>query len=331
MNDITVIIPVYNSENALKICVDSVLSQTYKNWKMILVDDGSTDSSPEICDEYANEYDNISVIHKENGGVSSARNAGIDATDSEYIVFIDSDDFVDPSHLQVLIDARKSKPNINNIWCTFKTVGTYNSDCSIQSSSCDYYSTNELIDLFNLWYIQVPVCKLFETRIIKQNNLYMDESIDLGEDFLFNLDYLDNNECKDIVVVNNKSYYYYIGNGDSLDHKYRKDYLDIKLKLMDAVSEHLIKWNLNDEQHQKYYNLLMTTYNSVFENTFKAGNKDSFSKKIWYNNCILRSKRFKDALKKSNCYINPLVKFGYKTHNYLIVLLVYRLAKVIKH
>ena len=330
MDDITVIIPVYNSEKSLHFCIDSIISQTYKYWNLILVDDGSTDDSPSICDEYAKKYENITVIHKENGGVSSARNAGIDAADSEYIVFVDSDDYIDVSHLQTLIEIKQKNPEINNIWCTFKTVDDYNVEYRSECCSCDFYTTDELVDLFNKWYIQVPVCKLFETKIIKQNHLCMDESIDLGEDFLFNLDYLDNNESKDIVVVNNDSYYYYIGSDDSLDHKYRTDYLQIKLRLMDAIYVHLNKWNLSDEQYQKYYNLLITTYNSVFENTFKKGNSDSFVKKIMYNNSILKSEHFKNALKNSNSYINPLVKFGYKSHNYLFVILAYRIARLIR-
>lgn len=106
MNDlISVIIPVYNVEKYLRECVDSVLSQTYSNLEILLIDDGSTDSSGEICDEYATRDGQIRVIHQKNGGLSAARNAGLDAASGQYICFIDSDDFVAPHFLEVLYRA----------------------------------------------------------------------------------------------------------------------------------------------------------------------------------------------------------------------------------
>ena len=99
---ISVIIPVYNVENYLKECIESVLSQTYENYEIILVDDGSTDSSPGICDEYAGAYENVRVIHKENSGPSATRNAGVSAAKGEYIYFLDSDDYIIPEALEKL-------------------------------------------------------------------------------------------------------------------------------------------------------------------------------------------------------------------------------------
>lgn len=92
---ISVIVPVYNVEKYLKECVDSILAQTYKNLEIILVDDGSTDRSPIICDEYAAKYPSIQTIHKANGGASSARNVGIDASNGKFLAFLDSDDVFD--------------------------------------------------------------------------------------------------------------------------------------------------------------------------------------------------------------------------------------------
>lgn len=102
------IIPVYNVEEYLSRCVDSVVSQSHKNSEIILIDDGSPDRCPEICDEYGKRYDNITVIHKKNGGLSDARNAGISyvmkkADDDEYITFVDSDDFIHPSYAEKMI------------------------------------------------------------------------------------------------------------------------------------------------------------------------------------------------------------------------------------
>ena len=102
MVEISIIVPLYNVEKYLRRCVDSILVQTFQDFELILVDDGSTDASGRICDEYAGRYDRISVIHKGNEGVSEARNRGIDESRGEYLVFIDSDDYVDRQYLEVL-------------------------------------------------------------------------------------------------------------------------------------------------------------------------------------------------------------------------------------
>ncbi len=104
---VSVIIPVYKVEKYLRKCVDSVLSQTYKNLEIFLVDDGSPDNCGKICDEYAKKEARIKVIHKQNGGLSSARNAALDVCTGEYITFIDSDDCVEPTYVEKLYDAIK--------------------------------------------------------------------------------------------------------------------------------------------------------------------------------------------------------------------------------
>ena len=113
MKSLFFVIPVYKVENYLKRCVESVLSQTYPNTEIILVNDGSPDNCPKICDEYANKYENIIVIHKENGGLSDARNAGIKcvqktANEDDYITFVDSDDYVHTDYAKVMIDLCES-------------------------------------------------------------------------------------------------------------------------------------------------------------------------------------------------------------------------------
>lgn len=108
---ISIVIPVYNTEKYLKECVDSVRNQTYKNLQIILVDDGAKDSSPEICDKYAAKDSRIKVCHKENGGLSDARNKGIELSEGEYILFLDSDDYWDDIQLvQKLVGTIENQP-----------------------------------------------------------------------------------------------------------------------------------------------------------------------------------------------------------------------------
>ena len=106
MDQISIVVPVYNVENCLSYCVESLRQQTYKNIEIILVDDGSTDSSGEICDQYAREDDRIKVLHIENGGLSNARNTGVKESSTDWIVFIDSDDYYDHRAIEYLVKLR---------------------------------------------------------------------------------------------------------------------------------------------------------------------------------------------------------------------------------
>lgn len=109
---ISVIVPIYNVEKYLARCVDSIVNQTYKDFELILVDDGSPDNSGKICDEYAKKDSRIKVVHKKNGGLSDARNAGMAVATGEYISFIDSDDYVSDDFFECLLDVMNKKTAI---------------------------------------------------------------------------------------------------------------------------------------------------------------------------------------------------------------------------
>ena len=108
---LSIIIPVYQVEQTLRRCIDSVLSQSFSDWEMILVDDGSTDESPKICDEYVKNYDKIHVIHKQNGGLSDARNVGIEHAKGTYITFVDSDDYLGDDTLKKVMRLMEIHPD----------------------------------------------------------------------------------------------------------------------------------------------------------------------------------------------------------------------------
>ena len=132
---ISVIIPVYNVEKYLKRCLDSVVNQTYKNLEIILIDDGSTDNSGKICDEYAQKDKRIIVIHKENGGLSDARNKGLDICTGDYISFIDSDDWVDLNYFDVLLKILLEY-DVDVACCDYLRTSKYeqNNDVSIENT-----------------------------------------------------------------------------------------------------------------------------------------------------------------------------------------------------
>lgn len=121
MNKISIIIPVYNCEKFLNKCVDSVLNQTYKNFELILVDDGSKDSSSQICDDYAKKDSRVKVVHKINGGSADARNKGIEVSTGSYIGFIDSDDYIDDTMYEKLLN-KATEEDSDITMCRFKNI-----------------------------------------------------------------------------------------------------------------------------------------------------------------------------------------------------------------
>lgn len=218
---IDIIIPVYNAERFLKRCVDSILMQTNPTWNLILVDDGSIDNSGNLCDFYAEKYSNITSIHKPNGGVSSARNAGIDKSNNEYIMFVDSDDWVRPDLLEKLF-SKKSEADV--------IVGGYAVEgipsVGSQMLPDRYLTIEEIGEVFQQMIetnlANSPVSKVYRRSII--GNQRFDETVALGEDFLFNLDYF--RKCKTMEIVECDSYIYDCTNTESATKKFREKDID---------------------------------------------------------------------------------------------------------
>lgn len=185
---ISVIVPVYNSEKSLDRCLQSILSQTYTQWELILVDDGSKDGSASLCDKYVASDARITVCHKANGGVSSARNQGLLQAKGNYVAFIDSDDYVEVNYLEKLI---KFAP-ADLIICGFKNIGGE----SFLPEASDATSLNNMSLVKKImavpYYLDTPWCKLFNRDIISRHRLAFDQKLKLSEDTLFCYEFLSN-------------------------------------------------------------------------------------------------------------------------------------------
>lgn len=208
---ISIIVPVYNSEKTLHRCIDSILCQTFNDWELLLIDDGSKDSSGGICDDYAEKYERIKVFHKENGGASSARNLGLDNVCGEWVTFCDSDDFVYPDWLRHYVE------NISD-----------DVDLICQGFECDKVLIDELKDtrVFGLNYkgnvkdgvlllngiysLGYTVVKLFRHNVIESNQLRFDVRYNYWEDQEFCFKYF----CciNNIVCTDKVGYFYFLPN-----------------------------------------------------------------------------------------------------------------------
>lgn len=190
---ISVIVPVYKVEFYLRRCVDSILAQTLTDFELILVDDGSPDNSGAICDEYVLKEARVRVIHKENGGVSSARNAGIEEARGEWLCFVDSDDAVDNDYLCKMYCGIEECGNKCLVMTGYKCVDQ-NENVISEQSFMQNETTNDIVSAIdkaeNFNIINSPVCKLFNTSIVYAKRLRFDQTISYGEDHLFVLDYI---------------------------------------------------------------------------------------------------------------------------------------------
>lgn len=222
---ISVIVPVYNVEPYLRQCIDSILAQTYRDFELILVDDGSPDNCGAICDEYARRDSRIRVIHQENGGLSAARNAGIDIATGEYISFVDSDDWVHPEYLAYLYRAVQERGVLLSA-CSFARTRTKIDEMSIPFACtvCDglsWFKENHMAGVV-AWgklchrslfeSIQYPVGKIHEDEFITYKLLHL---------------------AGNIGVVDAKLYYYFINEAGIMGSPYSVRRLDV----LDALEE----------------------------------------------------------------------------------------------
>lgn len=211
MNDvlISLIIPIYNCEKYLYRCLRSVVAQTYRNLEIILINDGSSDRSGEICDEFSRNDPRIVVIHKKNGGVSRARNEGIYVAKGEWLCFVDGDDSVGQDYVINMYNAVKKGTDLV-IAKTNRSIPIENIDLEKDDIPL-YFSEKSILSLSG------PVCKLFSANIIKNNNICFPENISMGEDGVFFTQYL--NYISKVSLIDVCDYIYY-DNGNSLSSKY---------------------------------------------------------------------------------------------------------------
>ncbi|MBR0507208.1 MAG: glycosyltransferase [Clostridia bacterium] len=222
---VSAVIPVYNVEKYLRECLESISGQTYDNWEAILVDDGSKDGSGRICDEAAAKDARFRVIHKENGGVSIARNTGIEAAQGKYVLFIDSDDVVCPNYFEEMV----------------RTAETYGSDlvlCGFDRFNDEWETTNRLMPLYvgffrdieqylmlytvsktNMFGVSIWA-KLFRRDLLMAHNLRFDPAISYEEDCNFMADVIPHLRT---VTALGESMYRYRQMEESLSKGYRKD------------------------------------------------------------------------------------------------------------
>lgn len=266
---ISIIIPVYNVEQYLDECMASVLNQTYTNIEVVLVDDGSKDRSPSMCDEYAKKDSRVQVIHKENGGPMSACIAGVEKSKGEYLAFMDSDDWVDLTMIEELV--KETSDNEKEMVCSNYMIEKANQSIKIkQSMKPGVYDRKAIEDeLFPCLLgkeerrIHGSRCmKLISRELICDNLKFAELNVSMGEDlYLIFLAVLD---AKRIVVVEEGYYYHYRFVESSLVHKYKPHMHEEVGRLYDNLQRVIETKVINEKQKEMFLEELKKEFIFLF-------------------------------------------------------------------
>ena len=280
MPAISVIVPVYKVEPFIHRCVDSILAQTFTDFELILVDDGSPDNCGAICDEYAAQDARVRVIHKPNGGVSSARNAGIDVATGEYLAFVDSDDYVTEGYLAglmttsadlvcqtaVIIHEKDGSENRNHL-----------TPCEIAAPNTDQFRELLLKGCFN-W----TCCKRFRTKIIAENRVRFNHEVDFGEDTLFVVEYV--KFAQSICVEDIANYRYVIYDSrQTLSNSFREDRLQMLKKANHLICNAISEGNSKIEQETYLQRMKWPYQDYIQQNIYSSVLHQVKGIKFWFS------------------------------------------------
>ena len=324
---VTIIVPVYNAEKYLDKCITSLVNQTYKNLEIILVDDESPDNCPKLCDEWTKKDQRIKVIHKKNGGVSSARNMGLEIAKGEYILFIDSDDYIEINCLEECMKIIE-KYNLDIIKFGYqKELNHYfrKNKFTVPVNRCIEESEyNKLIykyilttpDFYNIWNA------IIRKQICQENKF--DTSLTMGEDYLYFVRCVSKSQK---IYFLDSCFYHYIINNDSITHKFNieknvnklKNCLTANLKIQEIINKKNY-FNENDYIIQSIKNFNSSIYHCIKKCNYKDYcyyidkiKNDVFLDKLILELFVYLPKETKHLLNKERKYFYFLkIKFGVK-------------------
>lgn len=279
---LSVIVPIYNAENYLKECLDSIINQTYRDFELILVNDGSTDKSPQICCNYADKYKNIHIVNKKNGGLVSARKAGLAQACGEYIGWVDSDDRIMPEMFEKMC-GEAEKTNADVVICD---VWSWSGECLTPIEQAiragGIYSDQNLFDNFypymlyagnfySFGILPAQFNKIIRSPIIRKNMEKVDDNISIGEDAACT--YFCMLDAKSISYLKGIFLYQYRANLGSMCFQWKFDKISSASVLLNFFYNRLQEYDIPQLKEQFWYYLVCIYTNVYFEyGTFMSAN-----------------------------------------------------------
>lgn len=296
---LSVVVPVYNAEKYLANLINSVLSQNFENFELFLINDGSTDKSLEVCNTYSNMDKRIVVIDKKNEGPSATRNLGIEKSSGKYIMFLDSDDIIEPSMFKNMVEAAETN-SCDLVMCGFfadiinkgkiiSSVNVFEENIVIKNNmSIKEYVVSTMMRnsiFYGMWN------KLYKLDIIKERNISLRDDINIGEDLLFNLEYT---YYVQKLQVLKECYYHYFqyDTGENLMSKYRENKYDLMRIWYDKIV--WLTGDVKKDETIDYVNWLNFRYTfSCSIAVMSSGKK--YSEKLEYVSKILKKSELKPS------------------------------------
>lgn len=277
---LSIIIPVYNSAVTISRCLDSIIASGETEYEIIVINDGSTDSTYSILEDYNKKYENLKVYHIENSGVSAARNLGIKCAQGEYISFVDSDDYVSENYVSTILEHIQSDKDI--YFFSGKVLSEYQSKKNqlVFISPCNTMS--EVKHNLIKGKSNVPWDKLYKRDILVQNNINFREDTSLGEDWIFAMDYFE--KCKNFEVIQEILYFYCIQE-NSLSNKRMSEKMALdQIKLMERILQFA-------GDNVETYTMILQLLTSCCSKLYRAGMSKTkiytlFERKDWYDTII---------------------------------------------
>lgn len=323
MPQVSVIVPVYKVEPYLRRCVDSILSQTFSDFELILVDDGSPDNCPAICEEYAASDKRVCVVHKENGGLSSARNAGLRIAQGRYIMFCDSDDYVSPRWCEAMLSlADDSKRSY--IFGKMQQVSEDETNSLVENQPLNgdvaEFPVSAFLDLHTQTKVGFACNVLYYADVIRKSTLQFRYDV-IIEDLPFCLEYM--KKMDSVTYCAEAEYYYVQRNAPSLSRKYYsqgfRKWQEKYAAIQDFINEKIPEGERDAKKRLVAEHYLYYFLNSL-ENTFDERNTISLMQKLRYNQQVVRTKEFEHCLRYcAGRNENPRIISLLRNGNYYVV------------
>lgn len=323
---VTVVVPVYNAEKTIESCYQALETQTLEGIELIFIDDGSTDQSFSILERLKNNQEFVSIYSCRNQGPSHARNLGIQKAKGKYLMFCDSDDVVDRNWCSFLYqEAEKTEKLVVCHLCKEDFAGIKKWDTAEKEFDLrKSYEEKGLDDSYMIYKNQLlnsPCNKIYKRDILKKYSILFDEKLSLGEDLLFNLQYIEKGKCKGYRIVNKVLYHYRENQKETLTTQYRKDYVEIQTQIFESLESFFQKHISKNEMVLKeiYYDYFYLL-NKYFDE-FMIKNKQNYFKKVNYLNKIVKTNKLLGKAFQNCSFDNDSKIFiqCYKTRNYWLV------------
>lgn len=322
MSQLSIVIPVYNREKRIEKCLDSIRKQTFTDYEVILVDDGSVDSSYAVCTRYAEKDRRFKVIQKENGGVSSARNAGIRASRGQYLAFMDSDDIIPQYYYEVLCQTYKRYEEKAYVLSGIRKITQFDED--FKEGEKNFFRERkvpmkDMLKVFQEQLLNPPWNKVYDRQLLMEKQIFFDESIHIGEDLLFNLCYLEYGNFQEFVILDQNCYGYVQDQSNALTKRYCADFDCIHFRLWKKLYELAVKKGVPQEDYYMLDDFEWQICRMALLNEWGEGNSGSYWKRVGKCRQILKSDWFRKGLEKRKPYMNTGLYWAYRSGNWFLL------------